>query len=172
MPNFGVKWRSFCERLKWIGYKPCNIERHAEAELKLAGWLRPDGFYGDDMGKAVIRMVREFSQEGHSGMSAPLAISLFKEVAAFKTLTPLTGEDDEWLRHDYGDDVTWQNKRCGRVFKGADGKAYDSDGRIFREPTGACYTSMDSRVYITFPYTPVSQYVDVPASDSVSTQAT
>jgi len=49
-----------------------------------------------------------------------------------------------------------------QVFKDADGRAYDIDGRVFREPNGCCYTSSDSRVYITFPYRPKTEYVDVP----------
>jgi len=55
----------------------------------------------------------------------------------------------------------WQNNRVGHVFKEADGRVYDGEGRIFREPDGCCYASKDSRVYIEFPYTPVHEYVDV-----------
>lgn len=155
-------WRTACDWLKWLGHKPGNLERHAERELRLAGWFGQDGFYGDMMGHAVLRMIREFSEEGHSGMSAPTAVALFEEVAMFKPLTPLTGEDDEWIKHDYGDDVSYQNKRCGHVFKSVDGRAYDSRGRVFREPSGVCYTCFDSRVYIEFPYMPKVEYVDVP----------
>ena len=46
-------------------------------------------------------------------------------------------------------------------FKDEDGKAYDIKGRIFREPSGCCYTNKNSRVYITFPYSPKSEYIDV-----------
>jgi hypothetical protein len=41
------------------------------------------------------------------------------------------------------------------------GNCYDSEGIIFREPNGVCYTSIDSRVPVVFPYTPKSKYVDV-----------
>jgi hypothetical protein len=58
----------------------------------------------------------------------------------------------------------WQNNRCCHVFKDNAGNAYDIDGKIFREPDGACYTSRDSRVPVTFPYTPVREYVDVEAT--------
>lgn len=158
----GKGWRTACDRLKWIGHKPSNLERHAEQELRLAGWFDKDGFYGDMMGHAVLRMIREFSEEGHSGMSAGLAINLFKTVSSFEPLTPLTGEDGEWMDVTYGDDPCWQNKRCSHVFKGADG-AYDINGRVFREPSGACFTNRDSRVAVTFPYLPTTEYVDVPA---------
>ena len=59
------------------------------------------------------------------------------------------------------DEGRWQNIRCSHVFKDGDGRAYDSTGRIFREPNGCCYTSRDSRVYIEFPYTPKREYVEV-----------
>lgn len=154
-------WRNACERIKWLGHKPSNLERHAEHELRLAGWLDQDGLYGDMMGRAVLRMIREFSDEGHSGMSAPLAVNLFGVVAKFGVLTPLTGDDDEWQEIGEG---RFQNRRSGNVFKDADGRAYDIDGRVFREPSGACFTNRDSRVYIEFPYTPKTEYVDVPAS--------
>ena len=36
------------------------------------------------------------------------------------------------------------------------------DERIFREPNRVCYTGKGSRVAITFPYSPKSEYVDVP----------
>lgn len=150
-------WRSFCDWLKWIGYEPCNLETYAEKELRLAGWFDNDSLYGDMMGKAVMKMVREFSVEGHSGMSGSVALSVFKQVSSFKPLTPLTGDDDEW--NEIGDG-RYQNKRCGRVFKDEDG-AYDSEGRIFREPNGACFGRRESRVRISFPYSPTTEIVDV-----------
>lgn len=146
--------------LKWLTRND-NLVRYAEEELRRAGWYDKDAFYGDLMPKAVMRMVREFSDEGHSGMSAPLAINLFKKVAAFEPLTPLTGEPDEWNEIGEG---RYQNRRCSHVFKDADGVAYDSNGRVFREPDGGCYTNRDSRVLVTFPYTPTIEYVDVPAN--------
>lgn len=153
-------WRSFCDWLKWIGHKENNLERYAREELERAGWFRGDGMYGSMMGDAVMGMVRQFSDEGHSGMSAPLAISLFKTVAAFEPLTPLTGESDEWM--EVGDGW-YQNRRCGRVFKGGgrfDGQAYDSEAIIWRDPDGSCFTNRDSQQPITFPYVPKHEYRD------------
>ncbi|MFA6134695.1 MAG: hypothetical protein WC869_11835 [Phycisphaerae bacterium] len=138
----------------------CNLVRHAEEELRRAGLFDADSDYGGMMGPAVLNMVRQFSDEGHSGYSAGLAIAAFKKVAAFEPLTPLTGDDSEWVEYEPGQ---FQNRRCSHVFKTADG-AYDIDGRIFREPDGACFTNGDSRVPVTFPYTPKREYIDVPAA--------
>ncbi len=141
-----------------------NAEKHARHELKLAGWFDDDAFYGDMMGHAVMDMMKLFAMEGHSGMSAGVATSLFSKLSRFEPLVPLTGEDDEWVCHDYGEGSHYQNKRCSHVFKDEDGRAYDIQGKIFREPNGLTYTSRDSRVYVEFPYTPTTEYVDVPAS--------
>ncbi len=156
-------WRNFCDWLKWLGHKPGRIETYAREELRRAGWFDEDAMYGDMMPNAVLAMARQFADEGHSGMSASIAVALFKDVAMFKPLTPLTGDDDEWSECGEG---VFQNKRCSHVFR-ENGQAYDIEGRIFREPDGCCYTSRDSRVDVEFPYTPTREYVDVPAPESV-----
>jgi len=84
-------------------------------------------------------------------------INLFERVARFEPLISLTGEDNEWYEVGEG---TYQNKRCSHVFK-ENGQAYDIDGKVFREPNGNCYTSGKSRVNITFPYTPKTEYINV-----------
>jgi hypothetical protein len=136
------------------------IEGFAVDELKRAGWLDKDGPYNGMLGEAVLNLLREFAREGHSGMSAGIAVNLFARLARFEPLTPLTGEDDEWYRP-VEDDPIEQNKRCPSVFRGPDGRAYNISGRVFREPDGACFTSGESRVYVSFPYMPTTEYVDV-----------
>lgn len=163
--RFVGRWRRGCDWLKWIGYKPGNLETYAHRELELAGWFKEDGFYGDMMGHAVMGLVRDFSEEGHSGMSAPLAINLFKTVAAFEPLTPLTGEDEEW--NEVGDGW-FQNRRCSHVFKGGErfnGKPYDGEAVIFEDPDGGRFTSYHSARVIRFPYTPKRITLKVHADD-------
>lgn len=137
-----------------------NMIDFARDELTRAGLFDEDSDYGGMLGEAVMKMVEQFDEEGHSGMSAGMAINIFKRVASFEPLTPLTGEDDEW-GEPYDEDGTRQNKRCSHVFMDADGSAYDIEGRIFREPSGACFTGKGSRVPVTFPYSPSREYVDV-----------
>jgi hypothetical protein len=128
-----------------------NLIAHAKRELEV---------FGDEpmVNDAVMQLVRAFAGQGHSGFSAEHVLGLFNRVARFEPLRPLTGEDSEWERVE-GDML--QNRRCSRVFKDAEG-AFDIEGRIFREPDGCCFTSADSWVPVTFPYTPKSEYVDVP----------
>lgn len=138
-----------------------NLQQHARRELEAAGLFDQDSDYGGEIGAAVMELITAFAAQGHSGGSAHVALAAFSKVAHYKPLTPLTGEDHEWML--VGDDL-WQNIRCGRVFKTGAG-AYDIDGRIFRHADGYVYTNRDSRVPVSFPYTPTTEYVDVPASE-------
>jgi hypothetical protein len=147
---------------------------HALMEFRAAGWVDSEGKFKDEMQEivcdGVMKLLMVFAEEGHSGSSAPYAIDLFKKLAMFEPIVPLTGEDWEWsdVRHNGDGSIHYQNKRCSHVFKEGDGQAYDIDGRVFWEwykdqETGekckSHYTSRDSRVHVTFPYTPKTEYV-------------
>ena len=134
----------------------------ARDELARIGSGEPDEMQ-EAMNAHILRMVETFADEGHSGFSAAYAVGILQRLLRFEPLTPLTGEEDEWVVLDYGDEMAAQNKRCPHVFRRADGTAYDGEAVIFREPSGACFTNSDSRRDITFPYTPAREYVDVPA---------
>lgn len=138
--------------------KPSSLLAHAEREL---------GTPDDDMNRLMAQQLKElvlvFSTHGHSGFSAGCARGALDLLLAYKPLRPLTGEPSEW--NEVGPGV-FQNNRCSRVFKDVSqygGRAYDIEGRVFREPSGACYTSGESRVLVTFPYTPTTEYVEVEA---------
>ena len=127
-----------------------GLMRHAESEL------------GPDMDIELRELVHVFGSQGHSGASAAITADLVGKLLRYEPIGPLTGQPDEWMEVGHG---VFQNRRCGRVFKDAevfDGQAYDLDGKVFREPDGFCFTNRDSRVPVTFPYTPATVYVDVP----------
>jgi hypothetical protein len=88
------------------------------------------------------------------------ALDLFSKLSSFQILSPLTGEESEWVDVAAPDGhILYQNNRDGRVFK-CNGETWFLDGRIFVEKNGSSFTSSDSRVFIdSFPYTPVSEYV-------------
>lgn len=141
-------------RLCWriLREKPGNCMAHLEREI-------PDS--EDEMNQMMKQNLRElvlvFSTQGHSGFSASYARSALEKLLAFEPLGPLTGEDPEWVEVSDG---LWQNNRCSRVFKEAGGRAYDTEGIVFRDEHGG-FTSKESRVYITFPYTPTTEYREV-----------
>lgn len=134
-----------------------ELRKHAERELALLGGA--DCEMQQAIVASVLAMVDLFASQGHSGTSGAYAISCLEKVLRFEPITPLTGADDEWREISPGDE---QNIRCSRVFRRG-GFAYDSRGKVFREPSGTCYTSRHSHVPVTFPYRPTTEYVDVPA---------
>lgn len=162
-----------------------SLLSHAKHELDLIGLTQDSP---DEMNRMmrvhILHMIEEFSKEGHSGFSANYAISILTKLFSYKPLTPLTGEDDEWVVVE--EDVnllgvrepkTWQNRRLGNVFKDYN-SAWDIDGRVFWEwnsnpeidggkPFKSYFTSYDSRVPVTFPYTPPDkpQYVFRPTPE-------
>jgi hypothetical protein len=137
-----------------------NMLTWAEAELKLAGYDINDPEDGPNrwLAEGTLELLKVFSEQGHSGMSAPYAIALFEKLASWKPIAPLTGEDDEWNEVGEG---TWQNRRNSAVFKKEDGQAYwmdgivwyrnevDEDGKEYK----SYFTNRDSRIYIKFPWT-------------------
>jgi len=139
------------EMLKW-----------AEEELRLAGYDINDPEDGPNrwFAEGTLELLKVFSDQGHSGLSATYAIALFEKLARWKALTPLTGEDDEW--NDCG--KFYQNRRQSNVFKNKKtGQAYWSDGKVFWEwyshpevddgkPYKIYFTSNESKVNIEFPW--------------------
>lgn len=142
--------------------------RTIDAALALIVWLSRDSRYlqhlraevrtwfdGEDgpnrwIAEGTEQLLAVLSHQGHSGGSIGFALQFFTTMARFKPWGPLTGEDHEWVEVSDG---LWQNRRCSHVFKNAGG-AYDIDGRVFHDGDHLYYTNRDSRVPVTFPYTP------------------
>ncbi len=143
---------------------------YARRELEIVGLDAPDSDYGGALFGAVLELMRAFAKQKHSGFSAAQTAHLFNKLARFEPLTPLTGEDSEWTDiSDMSERPCWQNKRCPNVFKDADGRAYDINGKVFRQERKdlegtytATFTNRDSKVDVAFPYTPVIEYVTLP----------
>ena len=146
-----------------------NLLSHAKRELDLIGMTEdsPDEM-NRMMRKHILHMMDEFAKEGHSGFSAGYAINILTRLFDFKPLSPLTGEDSEWNEvSERMGSKCWQNNRRSSVFKDEDGVAYDIDGKVFWEwakshdddgnvvgEHRSYYSCRDSRVNVTFPYTP------------------
>jgi hypothetical protein len=144
-----------------------NMIQHAKRELRAAGYDPSQKEEDPDkwIQQNLLDLLRVMAMQGHSGFSAGYLVSTFEKLARFQPLVPLKGDASEWNDvGEYSGEPMWQNNRCGRVFKDGGGRAYDIDGKVFREPDGACFTNKESRVYVTFPYVPKTEYVDVPES--------
>ena len=144
-----------------------NLHSHAMTEFRAAQWINDKDEWSDDMQEAickhVLKLLDVFTDEGHTGTTAPYTINVFKTLAMFEPLVPLTGEDWEW----YDTGHNYQNKRASHVFKDYDSdRAYDINGKVFWEWSGtkdrqykSHYTCRESRVYVEFPYSPTTEYV-------------
>ena len=156
-----------------------NYERHAKDEFRAAGWTDENDKFNDEMQELicnhVLKLLDVFHDEGHSGSSAPYAINLFKKLASFEPIVPLTGEDWEWVNvAEQNGGPLWQNKRCSHVFKDNDG-AYDINGIVFYDwyvneegdKHKSYFTGRESRVPVTFPYTPTTEYREYVDVDKV-----
>ncbi len=127
-----------------VGYKPIEEEDGPNK------WIQEN----------IFELLEVFSKQGHSGSSAPYCIEVFRKLAAFEPLCPLTGEDSEWNICELSSKESYQNNRCSHVFK-ENGVAYDIYGYIFRDQTGSCHTGYESARLVTFPYSPKSITIDV-----------
>jgi hypothetical protein len=150
--------------MKVRGSFKMSFKSHAEKELALSG-LGPDCTDINKMMRDhILKMIEVFADEGHSGFSASYAVSILEKLLRFEPITPLTGDDDEWMEVHNG---TYQNNRCGRVFKDENGNAYDIEGRVFYdeyidedgETRKSHFTCFESRTPVTFPYTPKTEYL-------------
>lgn len=162
---FNLKWKikAIWHSVKYKIVKPpkSNLILHAERELIALGYDLNQA--EEDPNKWIcnnlFELLEVFSKQGHSGMSAPYCVRMFSKLAMYEPLCPLKGTDEEWFEYADG---KYQNIRCSHVFKDKDGQAYDSEGKIFEDNNGTCWTNSDSRVLITFPYTPVREYINRP----------
>lgn len=145
-----------------------DIEKVKEEFLAL-GYTPIDQEQEDGPNKWIQENVLELLSaiQDLEGQEYTQVVEYFVKLALFKPLTPLTGEDWEWIQDEFDENVSYQNKRCFSVFKDETG-IYDSNGRVFREPSGVCYINGKSRVYITFPYEPKKEIIDVPESEETT----
>lgn len=107
--------------------------------------------FGADDTAVMVEILEKFFDQWDSGGAVHAVAPVLQRLIAGKCLSPLTGEDDEWV--EVGDGV-FQNKRISSVFKDPrfhGGKqAYDLDN-----PAGP-------RAAITFPYYPERAEVPSP----------
>ncbi len=145
-----------------------NLINHAEKELKTLGLFDKDSDYDGELAKDVMELIKLFSEQGHSGHSAAMAILLFKELAGFKTISSHTGNDDEWNEVSDG---CFQNNRNSGVFKdNNDSKAYYIHAISWKDQRGVCWNgkadNIGSSQYIkSFPFKPKTFIIDIIAEE-------
>ena len=145
---------------------------HFETELKiLQDNLEPkedNNLVIEDYIPTIREIIKIFSSQGHSGGSAPFYYGnlsqVIKNTLAFKPLSPITGEDSEWIEHDHG---VYQNNRCSAVFKNTKNSkphylnAITWQGEDDYDTFSGSVEDVRSRQYIKLPFTPKTFYIDV-----------
>lgn len=146
-----------------------NYQKHFEEELAILQSQHKE-LVIEDFIDLIKQATVIFEKQGHSGSSAPFYANVLantiKDVLLFRPLSPITGEDSEWVC-DHMEEGVCQNKRLSSIFKKKDGRAYYLDAIVWRgEEEGDVFTGtvgdISSRQYIkSFPFTPKTFYVDV-----------
>jgi hypothetical protein len=145
---------------------------HAKYELQFNGFLDKDSDYNGMIGEAVLELIETFSKQGHSGMSAGIVRSIFNELADYKPLGGISGEDNEWKEVSSN---LYQNKRLSGVFKDIfklNGKPYYLDAITWKTSitsttwSGVAVTKdrkkISSRQFIKdFPFYPKTFQIEV-----------
>lgn len=110
-----------------------SIIEHARSELAAVNFEEKDR-------EILVDLMQQFFNQWDSGGAVGVVMPVLTRLMEGKPITPLTGKPDEWVVHDFDDELYAQNKRCGSVFMRKDRSAYDIvSGR---------------RAPITFPYYP------------------
>ena len=147
-----------------------SLISHAEKELKLAGFFNRKDMYNGEIEASVIELLKVFEKQNLSGAIAGTVVDLFKKLAMWEILQPLTGEDDEW---NCRGESSFQNKRLYSVFKdGKDGRPYYLYAILWKYPNGACGAGrrhgIDSTQYIkSFPFVPKTFTIDIDEHENI-----
>lgn len=144
---------------------------HAKRELALIGYnVNPDPNSEDVNDFAVLsilELIDTFRKQGHSGFSANYVLNIFNKLARLETLSPLTGNDDEWTKV-YSDEneISYMNNRDCRIFKHVDLKNKKEkcillNHYVFVDKNNCSFSSEKSSIPIDkFPFTvPSEKYI-------------
>lgn len=119
---------------KWKAqHRKSNFMVWAEKEIALAKTREHDhkedgdcpsmDKYADSIYDCALQLAKVFDKQNHSGMSAGLATGIFRQLVAWKPLTPINGTEDEWnikdewCTEDESGLLHQQNRRCSSIFR-------------------------------------------------------
>lgn len=162
-----------------------NAQSFAKRELDVLAATVPDAIV-TPFAKEILTLCEAFRESGQSGGSAPFTASsivqVVKKLLLYKPICPITGIDEEWTDVSNlggGDEMLYQNKRCGTLFKGKSGKCWYIDAIVKKTQSGECWSGgfwlskedylagdksrfIGSAHYVkSFPFTPKTFYIDV-----------
>lgn len=130
-----------------------------EREWDHLGWDREgEGMHPEiyaDLAAMCDALEEQKHDAAHPG-SARLLVKFLARVVDGIPFGPLSGDDAEWMSIKGHDDYVFQNVRCPRIFKDADGRAWDIQGVIV-DFGNAQFQAQPKE--IAFPYIPATEVV-------------
>lgn len=106
-----------------------NLVNWAKNELELAGWFDKNSDYDGELGHAILGIVEQFANQGHSGSSAAISSAVLNKLLNYEPLTPVenpteTG-DYEDVSNMWGDGGKhYQCKRDPSIFSDDGGNSW------------------------------------------------
>jgi len=138
-----------------------TLKEYAKRELDILGFTAEQDANMNFIRDRILTIIDDLEAEKIDEKEADFVVSSLYRSQKFMPLSALTGEDDEWIpleeeEKDSSEGVVYQNLRCPKVFKEADGKAYNIEGIIFYEDDENgdrhYFTDYYSWVEVEFPY--------------------
>lgn len=146
-----------------------NLLQHYLSEVEIIQNKLGDDYVCKDYLFEIEKIIKIFSEQGHSGSSAPFyanaIANTIRRALLFEPLSEIYGDDSEWV--DVTGDGVFQNNRLSSVFKdGVDGKPYYLDAITWQgedewDTFHGTVEGITSRQCISFPFTPKKFYIDV-----------
>jgi hypothetical protein len=143
-----------------------DIQTYAKRELDLLLKNNPDTIIKPFIPEILsfFKKVKDPDQSGGSPLRIATEISrIVEKLCYFEPLTPLTGNDDEWIEK-ADEPGCYQNNRNLAVFK-KNGKAYYSRAIIWASPVTGFFDTVEgissTQVIKSFPFTPKTFVIDV-----------
>jgi len=135
-----------------------SLAAHFTRELKISGLY----YNSTNLASAIVEIGKLLDSRELSTDDVVKCAALMEKLIKVEPLTPLTGDEDEWIAVDSEWDM---NLRCKRVFREKEtGLAYDIHAKLFIESIGGkkrVFNDSNSRVIISFPYTPKTEYIEI-----------
>lgn len=139
---------------------PSTVKEYMKQELDILGLTDKQDENFNFIRDRILTILDDLEAEKIGEEQANFIVGSLYRSQGFLPLSPLTGEDDEWIpleesEKDKSEGVVYQNIRCPKVFKEVDGKSYNIEGIVFYEDdeNGRNYfTDYYSWVEVEFPY--------------------
>jgi hypothetical protein len=162
-----------------------NTQSFAKQELDILAATVPDAIV-TPFASEILALCEAFGKSGQSGGSAPYTATAItkalKKLMLQEPIAPITGIDEEWAcvrEVSEDDEMMYQNKRCGSLFKSKNGKCWYIDAIVKKTQSGSCWGGpfwLSKEDYLSgnksnrfscvgyiksFPFEPKTFYIDV-----------